>query len=95
MDEVDPGSGGSETVDPVALSSTSEGSPPAPRKGGMELEGEGEGGVREMDDGEKEKGRETLRERFVRASSPRIELAEGEDRSGEGEGLDGGKEMEM
>ncbi|GAA5901291.1 hypothetical protein JCM8208_002327 [Rhodotorula glutinis] len=62
VDEVDPGSGGSETMEPVALSSATTLAPP------------GEGDAVEGAGGEDtvEKGA-SLRERFVRASSPRVE----------------------
>lgn len=54
VDEVDPGSGGSETVEPVALSGASS-SGPGRAKSPTDL----------LDPG-------NLRERFVRASSPRV-----------------------
>ncbi|KDE03254.1 hypothetical protein MVLG_06248 [Microbotryum lychnidis-dioicae p1A1 Lamole] len=59
VDEVDPGSGGSEVVDPVALSSATE---IAPRPADSLLGAQGSS--------------ESLRERFVRASSPRVDLPE-------------------
>lgn len=77
MDEVDPGSGGAETVEPVALSSTttSEAGSPKGSKGQEKAE------VMMVTTMEEMEGKETLRERFVRASSPKVELSPEEDKS--------------
>ncbi|GAA5890659.1 hypothetical protein JCM5296_004331 [Sporobolomyces johnsonii] len=69
VDEVDPGSGGQETADPVALSSATTLSPPK--------------GLAPAD--LLDSPNSSLHARFVRASSPRVELPEEE---GEGEGGD-------
>ncbi|GAA5954500.1 hypothetical protein JCM21900_005969 [Sporobolomyces salmonicolor] len=70
VDEVDPGSGGQETADPVALSSATTLSPPK--------------GLAPADLLDSPKS--SLHARFVRASSPRVELPE----EGEGEDKDAG-----
>lgn len=64
IDEVDPGSGGAETTDPVALSSATT------------LEETNPSATADVLDTST-----SLRERFVRASSPRVELSEEEDKS--------------
>lgn len=64
MDEVDPGSGGAETTDPVALSSATTLEEASPSATADVLDTS-----------------TSLRERFVRASSPRVELSEEEDKS--------------
>ncbi|SCV67866.1 BQ2448_5477 [Microbotryum intermedium] len=66
VDEVDPGSGGSEVVDPVALSSATE-IAPKPADSLLGVHGSSQ----------------SLRERFVRASSPRADPPE--ERTEEGE----------
>lgn len=63
VDEVDPGSGGSEIVEPVALSSATSLEASKPMADVLDSA--------------------SLRERFVRASSPRVELSEEEDKSRE------------
>ncbi|GAA6049036.1 hypothetical protein JCM3770_005450 [Rhodotorula araucariae] len=72
VDEVDPGSGGQETAAPVALSSaTTLASPP-----------EGERGT--GDGGDAQEKSATLQERFVRASSPRVEVPLPDEHAGAG-----------
>ncbi|GJN87136.1 hypothetical protein Rhopal_000081-T1 [Rhodotorula paludigena] len=71
VDEVDPGSGGGETVDPVALSSATTLAP-----GASDTDAEGERVEKPT----------SLRERFVRASSPRVEIPPEEDKSRETHG---------
>jgi len=75
VDEVDPGSGGSETMEPVALSSATTLAPPA--------EVEQTGGAGGDEPAEKSA---SLRERFVRASSPRVEAPLDPEASAGGEG---------
>lgn len=75
VDEVDPGSGGSEVVEPVALSSTS-------------VETASSAGARAKSPTEL-LDTASLRERFVRASSPRVVSPNKNDEGGESEA--GGK----
>ncbi|GAA5838419.1 hypothetical protein JCM11251_004931 [Rhodosporidiobolus azoricus] len=86
VDEVDPGSGTGETAEPVALTHAAEGE-------GLGLSpGKGVGPADLLGGGEK--GGASLRDRFVRASSPRVE---GSQVDGEGEGQGGtgeGEKME-
>ena len=74
VDEVDPGSGGAETAEPVALSSAMSLSPERERSAaGMsgELINQGAG---EAGDGPERGTATSLQERFIRARSPKIEM---------------------
>lgn len=70
VDEVDPGSGTQEVAEPVALTMAS-------LTGGKG--GEGEGKTKPKGEGGLELPAESLRERFVRASSPRVERGDPEE----------------
>ena len=74
VDEVDPGSGGAETAEPVALSSAMSLSPERERSTADmsgELINQGAG---EASDGPERGTATSLQERFIRASSPKIEM---------------------
>lgn len=79
VDEVDPGSGGTEAAEPIALSSTTTnlppttgGSPPSKGLAPTDL-------MSSMMTMDKDKVEDSLRSRFVRASSPKVQ---GEDEEG-------------
>lgn len=74
VDEVDPGSGGAETAEPVALSSAMSLSPERERSAADMTSGEfSQGAAGEGSDGA-ERSTASLQERFIRASSPKVEM---------------------
>lgn len=76
VDEVDPGSGGAETAEPVALSSAMSLSPERERSAAatdVSSAGVSNEGAGEASDGA-ERSTASLQERFIRASSPKVEM---------------------
>lgn len=87
VDEVDPGSGGAETAEPVALSSAMSLSPERERNRNLADDGAGDDrGDRVKDEPDRTA---SLQERFTRASSPKVEMPlDPEEQTQEGEADD-------
>ncbi|TKA57483.1 hypothetical protein B0A53_00714 [Rhodotorula sp. CCFEE 5036] len=74
VDEVDPGSGGAETAEPVALSSAMSLSPERERSTADMTSGEPSQGAADGGSDGAERSTASLQERFIRASSPKVEM---------------------